>query len=326
MNGWPAQMPLFASDFIELYNPHPLPVDLGGFYITDTPETEPDRHRLSLMNLVPGKGYLVFKADDRMDPGHLNFKLSSGGDMIALFDAAFHRIDEVIYGSQTADVSQGRTPDGATVFAYFPSPTPGGPNPGEVATVVITLVEEKADKSVLVPTGTAGDDWKGGQPFDDSAWTLCTGGPGGVGYENGQGYESLMTLDTKSQMYGTGKNNTCYIRIPFTVDATVLAGLSRLMLNVRYDDGFVAYLNGQEVARRNFTGTPLWDSHADSAVEASVSDFDAIVDISEYKGELKAGANILAVHGMNSGSSSSDFLITVVLEAVSVRVESDSGN
>ncbi len=75
----------------------------------------------------------------------------------------------------------------------------------------------------------------------------------------------LITLDTQAQMYGSGKNNSCYIRIPFTVDASVLSRISKLTLKMRYDDGFVAYLNGKEVARRNFTGTPAWNSHADVA-------------------------------------------------------------
>jgi hypothetical protein len=324
INEWLAcQDVLFPSDFIELYNPQPLPVDLGGFYLTDTPEGEPDRDRLTPLTFIAGEGYTVFIADSETHPGHLDFRLSSGGDMIALFDAAFHRIDQVIFGSQTADVSQGRTPDGATELAFFPAPTPGAANPGEkkppATPVVITLVEEKADKKVLVPEGPVSDDWRGGNPFDDSAWTLCTGAPGGVGYERGQGYEALITLDTESLMYGSGKNNSCYVRIPFTVDAATLAGMSGLTLKVRYDDGYVAYLNGQEVARSNFAGTPAWNSHADSAGEANGQDFDDFIDISPNIGALKAGANLLAIHAMNSGSTSSDFLISAALEAAAVE-------
>ncbi len=322
INEWLAtEEVLFTSDFIELYNPDPLPVDLGGFYLTDTPETEPDRHRLPLLSFVPGGGYTVFKADDHVKPGHLGFKVSSGGDMLALFDAAFHRIDEVIFGPQTRDVSQGRSPDGEDEFAYFPAPTPGARNPGEkktTTTVVMALAEEKADKRVLVPAGPVSDDWRGGKPFDDSTWMLCTGAPGGVGFERGQGYDALITLDTEGQMYGTSKNSSCYVRVPFTVDAAALAGIKGLTLKARCDDGFVAYLNGKEVARSNFAGTPAWDSHADSAVEANGQDFDEVIDISANIGELKAGANVLAIHAMNSGSTSSDFLISVALDAIAV--------
>ncbi len=117
-------------------------------------------------------------------------------------------------------------------------------------------------------------------------------------------------------MYGAGKNTSCYVRIPFTVDAATLAGMSGLTLKVRYDDGFVAYLNGQEVARRVFTGTPAWDSEADSAGEADGQDFDALIDLAQNISVLKAGANLLAIQAMNSGSTSSDFLISAALEAV----------
>jgi hypothetical protein len=325
INEWLAsQDVLFPSDFIELYNPQPLPVDLGGFYLTDTPEGEPEWNRLTPLTFIAAEGYAVFIADSETRPGHLDFRLSSGGDMIALFDAAFHRIDQVIFGPQTADVSQGRTPDGDTALAFFLAPTPGAPNPGEkkppTTTVVLTLVEEKADKKVLVPEGPISDDWRGGNPFDDSGWMVCTGAPGGVGYERGQGYEDLITLDTEDLMYGSGKNNSCYVRIPFTVDPAVLDGLSGLTLKVRYDDGYVAYLNGKEVARANFTGTPAWNSQADSAGEANGQDFDDFIDISQNISDLKAGANLLAIHAMNGGSTSSDFLISAALDAVAVEM------
>ena len=138
----------------------------------------------------------------------------------------------------------------------------------------------------------------------------------------GTGYQSLITLDLQTQMYGSGKNNTCYLRVPFTVDASTLADVNDLILKVRYDDGFVAYLNGKEVARRNFAGTPAWNSHADSAVESNIQDADEHLDLSAFRGDLKAGANLLAIHGMNASNTSSDFLITVELDATLMKVQS----
>jgi hypothetical protein len=295
-------------------------------YLTDNPVTQPDKHKIGPLNFIAGKGYAVLTADNSNDPGHVGFRLSADGGMIGLFDSQLKEIDKILYGPQTTDVSQGRAPDGADSFDFLPLPTPGVANPSaRTITATTTLVNERADKRVLVPAGTISDDWKGGKPFNDSGWTLCTGGAGGVGYETGSGYQSLITLDTEAQMYGSGKNNSCYIRVPFTVDANVLADINELTLKVRYDDGFVAYLNGNEVARANYTGTPSWNSHADSAIEASVQDFDAYIDIYQYRGDLKAGANILAIHGMNASTTSSDFLISVALDAVSVKVEGELG-
>ena len=312
-----------AGSFIELYNPAAEPVDVGGMYLTDGPATLPVESRIRPLSFMAAQGYAVFQADNSDSPGHVDFRLSTAGGTIRLFDAQANEIDKVIYGVQTPDVSEGRTPDGAAEIEYFSLPTPGAANPGQkpIVTTDLTLVQERADKRVLVPTKAIDDAWRGGEPFDDAAWMPCHGAPGGVGYEAGTGYQSLITLDLKAQMYGSGKNNTCYIRVPFTVDASALAGLNGLTLKVRDDDGFVAYLNGKEVARRNFTGTPAWNSHADSAVESNVQDVDESIDLSAFLSDLKVGANVLALHGMNASNTSSDFLITVELDATLVKVQ-----
>jgi hypothetical protein len=54
--------------------------------------------------------------------------------------------------------------------------------------------------------------------------------------------------------------DTIYLRIAFNVSD--IAALQKLDLLMQYDDGYVAYLNGQEIARRNFDGTPAWNSSA----------------------------------------------------------------
>jgi hypothetical protein len=175
------------------------------------------------------------------------------------------------------------------------------------------LVAEDFDKRVLVPTGSVSNNWKGGGAFDDSTWTLSAGKPGGVGYESSSGYESLINIDLTDQMYD--KNATCYIRIPFTVNADDLAGFNFMTLEIRYDDGFVAYLNGVEATRRNFTATPQWNSAATSNHDDSVAVMFESVDISDYIGALRPGNNILAIHGLNTSTTSSDLLISLKLIA-----------
>jgi len=176
-----------------------------------------------------------------------------------------------------------------------------------------TIVTEDADKRVLVPTGPVGNDWKGGAAFDDSSWTLSTGSPGGVGYERNSGYESLISIDIGDQMYN--KNASCYIRIPFTVDADDLAGFNFMTLEIRYDDAFVAYINGVEADRRNFTGTPAWNSQASASNSDSAAVMFESVGISDHIGDLRAGNNVLAIHGLNISTTSSDLLISVKLIA-----------
>jgi len=106
-------------------------------------------------------------------------------------------------------------------------------------------------------------------------------------------------------------NATCYLRIPFTVEADELTALDEMMLKVRYDDGFVAYLNGAEVARRNFDGIPAWDSHASASNSDSAAVFFEEIDISEFISDLEEGDNVIAIHGMNASRTSSDMLISV---------------
>ena len=60
--------------------------------------------------------------------------------MLALFDHAGHEIDRIIYTSQSTDVSQGRSPDGAASLAFFALPSPGIPNPVTDQAVMGTVI------------------------------------------------------------------------------------------------------------------------------------------------------------------------------------------
>jgi len=184
----------------------------------------------------------------------------------------------------------------------------------------LTLLAENAAKRVLVPTAPVDNAWRGGADFDDSTWIS---GAGGVGYERSTGYEQFFTIDVQAGMYA--KNGSCLIRIPFDVAAGDLSSITSLMLDARYDDGFVAYINGSEVARTNAAGEPVWNSRA----SAGHSDLDAVefetVPLIEHVGKLRAGRNILAIQGMNDSTTSSDFLISVTLTAGKGAVGTPSG-
>jgi hypothetical protein len=116
------------SDFIELFNPGPDPVDLGGMYLTDNPVTQAGKHEIGPLTFVAGGGYATFLADDSNDPGHVDFRLSADGEMIALFDSQFKEVDKVLFGPQAVDVSQGRVPDGGSQIEFLRSPSPGAAN------------------------------------------------------------------------------------------------------------------------------------------------------------------------------------------------------
>jgi len=189
----------------------------------------------------------------------------------------------------------------------------------EPQTVVHTLVGEEAPKRVLVPAHPISDAWKGDSPFSDSSWLLTEGLPGGVGYERSGGYEPLIGLDVHDLMYA--KNRTCYVRIPFHL-ATDPAKFDHMTLRIRYDDAFVAYLNGVEIRRALFQGVPMWNSGAFGTHEGDDAE---VFTVSGGLPLLRKGQNILAIHGMNSATDSSDFLISAILEAVESTAARSSG-
>jgi len=172
--------------------------------------------------------------------------------------------------------------------------------------LVTTLVSADAPKRILVPSRPDTSVWRSSPSFDDSRWIASSGLPGGVGFERGAGYESHISTDVGKQMYNVA--GSCYIRIPFPF-AEGREALETMTLSMQYDDGFVAYLNGTEVARRNFTGEPAWNSVASAAHDDAAAVLFETIDISAHIDKLQQGNNLLAIHGLNAGTTSSDFLI-----------------
>ncbi|MHC4438014.1 MAG: lamin tail domain-containing protein, partial [Planctomycetota bacterium] len=222
----------------------------------------------------------------------------------------YPNIDPPTFSHSSGQINSGfsltmSTPTGKIYYTLDGS----DPRTSETPQQANALVPEDADKRSIVPVGPISENWKGGGDFDDLSWLPCTGSPGGVGFERTSGYHEFITLDVLDQMYA--RNATCYVRIPFTIDADYTS----LTLNVRYDDGFVAYINGVEAARRNFNGTPAWNSRASASHSDSAAVLFENIDISDYIDALKQGDNILAIHAMNSSTTSSDFLISAELTA-----------
>lgn len=165
----------------------------------------------------------------------------------------------------------------------------------------VSAIDGKSERSVKVPTSDR-ERLLWTQPnFNDASWDS---GVSGVGYERGNGYERWIGMDVEAEMFG--ENQSVYIRIPFTVDDPTK--VNSLLLRMFYDDGFVAYINGKEVASSNAPGSPMWDSgatrsHSDRLALLPEDHFIPAGDL------LRRGGNILAVHGMNSSLSSTDMLI-----------------
>ncbi len=198
----------------------------------------------------------------------------------------------------------------AQTAIYF---TTDGSDPAAITeTNQEVLVPETADKRAFVPKSDIGDSWRTDLNFDDSGWSLVGGSPGGIGYERSSGYEDLISLDVENEMYSgnTNPNTSCYVRISFNLSDSILDSLTRLSLEVLYDDGFVAYMNGIQVANVNAPSNEAWNSMSTSGHEAT--DFVSF-DISQILPNLVEGQNLLAIQGLNANLTSSDFLINARL-------------
>ncbi|NLF32934.1 MAG: hypothetical protein GX591_18865, partial [Planctomycetes bacterium] len=211
-------------------------------------------------------------------------------------------------------------PDGRTIYYTLDGSDPRDPGaPGEPG-VNVTLVAENAAKRVLIPTTANGGDLLGTSwlmgVFNDSGWTA---GTGGVGYDRGgTNYDPYFAIDVESAMYNV--NTSAFIRIPFTVSADDLGDLDWMTLGVRCDDGFVAYLNGVKIAEDNnqpdaAPGVPLWNNGAVEYTDEGDSVTLRTWNVNAFLGALQEGDNVLAIHGLNAGMGSSDFLLSASLTA-----------
>jgi hypothetical protein len=100
-------------------------------FLTYSPIGAPNLSQIPPLSFIPAHGFAVFLADGDQGQGanHVNFKLAPEKGMIGLFSPELELIDCVVYGSQSTDISQGRSPNGAETISFFSTPTPGSPNP-----------------------------------------------------------------------------------------------------------------------------------------------------------------------------------------------------
>jgi len=130
--------------------------------------------------------------------------------------------------------------------------------------------------------------------YDASGWSQ---GKMSVGYGDGDDSTDI-----------TGPATTVYARINFNISN--FNDIVKTMLDIDYDDGFVAYLNGVEIAREGLVGAPpnfdeLAADHESQLYQGgNLSSYD--LDMSVISNLLQNGTNVLAVEIHNSSPASSD--------------------
>ena len=186
------------------------------------------------------------------------------------------------------------------------------------------LLGEVAPARALIPSTL-----NGGSTLSLAEWTNIADPPNiaswlsgqtAIGYETtGTNYQPLINLDVTA---ASGSNATIYVRVPFVIEpGTDIDSFSELTLSMKYDDGFVAYLNGTRVAADNNPLSLIWSSSAlDNRSDAQAEVYRNF-DITAFRSSLVVGDNILAIHALNDTSGSSDLLCSPRLTATTVTGE-----
>ncbi len=163
-------------------------------------------------------------------------------------------------------------------------------NPKELVVDWETIIDKGAVWKYIVPTTELPTQWKQ-LGFNDASWSQ---GPSGFGYGDN---DDVTVLENCISVF---------IRKTFSIaDVSII---SSAILHMDYDDGFVAYLNGVEIARASIAGNPPSYNAGASGHEANwyqklpIESF-PIADITDI---IQNGENVLCIQIHNTDINSSD--------------------
>ena len=327
--------PTVHSEFVELHNPGTVDVALGGWYFSDG---------LSFVfpegAVLPAGGYVVVAED----AATLQSKWGVSGSGVFNWNAG---VVLPIYGSlkNAGDAVVLRTSSGQKVdeVAYqlgFPWPTVGDPPNLSIELVHPLLDNDLAGNwrrsdggsdvalaRAFVSRGSTGwryrkavseasvpiPAWREVNFTEDETWLRGVGGAP-FGYPASV---SIKTLLSDMRMTVTNPGYTgIFMRHTFEMTESAPGPLK---LRVYSDDGFVAWLNGQEIGRFGpAAGTQvMFDGvagrvHAAGSVETiTLSAPNALLNIGT---PARPAVNVLTLHALNSSISDSDFSIDAELK------------
>ncbi|HXT39817.1 MAG TPA: CotH kinase family protein, partial [Candidatus Angelobacter sp.] len=145
--------------------------------------------------------------------------------------------------------------------------------------------------------------------FDDSSWPS---GQAAFHYENSPGTATSYTGNTLlDDMFGG--YTSIFLRKTFVV--TNVADISELQFHAFSDDGFIAWINGTEIARFNMPGgdIPFDGTSSPALAEPVPEQNDTLGNPGIY---LIPGTNVIAVQAFNASlAGSSDFVIDAALSS-----------
>ena len=165
-----------------------------------------------------------------------------------------------------------------------------------------TLINQGDTFNYITPNSSVPDIWTGIN-YNDNSWLE---GSSGFGYSDGD----------DATILGNGTISV-FIRKDFNISN--IDDIVGLVLDIDYDDGFVAYINGNEIARANINGSPpAYNATTNTDHEAQMysgGSPDRFV-IDNFENILIQGANTLSIQAHNVSENSSDLTIIPFLTAM----------
>ena len=309
-----------SPDFFEIQNVSSSTVDTSDWIVVANNAIE------DLINAVHAP---VWQFPGPMGPGELLYRPDITGDNIfwrnydfgwvMVLDGQGAVMDFVVWG-YTADDVAGMSIDagpflGVTVADQW--------NGEPVSTVGATSTSVSRTGNYDHNNAT---DWSfelavsGDAQNDGLTMPFALGPTTGIGFSGG-GLDEAIRTDIRADMLGV--NASLLTRIDFDVDDP--EDLETLLLRMKYNDGFVAYLNGQEIARRNAPGGLAWDSTATATRTVGQSAVAESINVSDAVEHLVVGTNVLAIHGLNNNAADAEFLILPELVGIYTHEQTIEG-
>ncbi len=304
-------------DYVEIQNVTDGTVDTSGWVVVANVGTTADVNRIHTPWQMPDlmtPTQILYRNDDPLDFDHFwgeeVFWRTSGAGWVMIVDDAGTVVDFVIWGyldgyleNLDFDVAGHRiTADdiwsGDVVTAR-------GDNSNSMQRTVAQDTDTAADWHYVVPKSPGSLNAGLTVPHVIDVAT-------GVGFDAAaDDFDSVIQIDVESAMYG--ENSSLWMRFPFELSDP--ERLDSLQLQMRYNDGFAAYLNGVPVTDRNAPQGPQWNAAATGGRSVQESLAAVEIDLTGHLDQLRDGRNVLAIHGLNAGAADGNFLIRPELAA-----------
>ena len=141
--------------------------------------------------------------------------------------------------------------------------------------------------------------------FDDSAWRSANGAFGFGGF-------AAVAVGTDTSLAMQNKTPSLYLRRAFMVTADQAAATNNVELVMLFNDGFIAFLNGVEVARRNMGNPGMFAYHDQLAFNPATNTLATNLNLGPALSRLVPGTNWLCIQAHNSalaGAGAETFLV-----------------